>query len=171
MTASASKVPQSAAWLGGLGAVPFIGLAGVAPFLTGAPRVLAAHALVAYGATILSFLGGVHWGLAIGSETSADRSHLRNKLIVSVIPSLAAWAALLFPETTGLLILALSIAAMLWVDLRTTRLGQAPLWYPKLRIPLTTMVVASLLLGAIVQVTAGHNRPPGGHERSSSVMT
>jgi Protein of unknown function (DUF3429) len=89
------KVPRSAGWLGGLGAVPFIGLAGAMPFLNGAPRLLVAHALVAYGATILSFLGGVHWGLAIGSQRSEDDGKLGARLTLSVFPSLAGWAALL----------------------------------------------------------------------------
>jgi hypothetical protein len=144
------KVPQSAAWLGGLGALPFIGLAGAIPFLTGGPRSLAADALVAYGATILSFLGGIHWGLAIGSQSSPDRRKLRARLIVSVVPSLVAWAALLVADTTGLFVLALAVSAMLWVDLRATRAGEAPAWYPTLRIPLTCIVVAALIVGAII---------------------
>ena len=143
-----NNVPPSAAWLGGLGALPFIGLAGAAPYLDSALRVLVVHALVAYGATILSFLGGVHWGLAIGSRSNADHQEFQTRLIVSVIPSLAAWTALLFPENTGLLILAAAIAAILWVDIRATRLGHAPQWYPKIRIPLTCVVVAALLFGA-----------------------
>ena len=144
------NVPPSAAWLGGLGALPFIGLAGAAPYLDSAPRMFAVHALAAYGAIILSFLGGVHWGLAIGSRSEVDDPALRTRLIVSVIPSLAAWAALLVPENQGLFLLAAAVAAMLWVDLRATRLGHAPPWYPKLRLPLTCVVVAALLLGASV---------------------
>jgi hypothetical protein len=145
-----TKVPSSAAWLGGLGAVPFVGLVGAMPFLTDGPRLLAAHALAAYGATIVSFLGGIHWGLAIGARGGADDGRLSARLIMSVLPSLAGWVALLVPETSGLLILALAVAAMLWVDLRATRLGEAPPWYPKLRIPLTCVVVAALLFGAFV---------------------
>ena len=143
-----NTVPPSAAWLGGLGALPFIGLAGAAPYLDSEPRMFAVHALLAYGAVILSFLGGVHWGLAIGSRSNADHRELQKRLIVSVIPSLAAWVALLFPERTGLLILAAAITAMLWVDIRATRADHAPQWYPKLRIPLTCVVVAALLFGA-----------------------
>ena len=143
-----NHVPPSAAWLGGLGALPFIGLAGAAPYLDSAPRMFVVHAFVTYGAVILSFLGGVHWGLAIGTRSNADDPALRNRLIVSVIPSLAAWVAVLFPAKTGLLLLASSITAMLWVDIRATRAGNAPRWYPKLRIPLTCVVVAALLIGA-----------------------
>ncbi len=143
-----NNVPPSAAWLGGLGALPFIGLAGATPYLDSAPRMFVVHALVAYGATILSFLGGIHWGLAIASQSKADHPEFRTRLILSVIPSLAAWVALLFPEDTGLLILAAAVAAMLWVDIRAAREGRAPQWYPKLRIPLTCVVVAALLFGA-----------------------
>jgi hypothetical protein len=62
---------------------------------------------------------------------------------------LAGWCALLVAARPGLFILAAAISAMLWVDLRATRVGQAPPWYPKLRIPLTCAVVATLILGAI----------------------
>jgi hypothetical protein len=144
-----TKVPASAGWLGGLGAVPFIGLAGALSFLNGAPRLLVAHALVSYGAVILSFLGGIHWGLAIGSQSSADARRLPARLILSVAPSLVGWAALLVPEKAGLLVLAIAIVAMLCVDIQATRLGQAPPWYPKLRMRLSCVVAATLILGAI----------------------
>ena len=107
------------------------------------------HALLAYGAIILSFLGGIQWGLAIARPGGASPDTLGGRLIVSITPSLAAWGALLVPERAGLILLALSIAAMLWVDLRATRLGQAPAWYPRLRIPLSCAVIATLVLGAV----------------------
>ena len=147
------SVPHSAAWLGGLGAAPFIGLAGAIPFLEGEPRRFAAHALAAYGATILSFLGGVHWGLAIGSQGRPVSGNLPQRLILSVVPSLAGWAALLVAEKTGFFVLALAFAAMLGVDIWATRVGQAPEWYPKLRIPLSCVVVAALLFAGILQTT------------------
>ena len=145
--AEAVKVPAAAAWLGGLGLIPFAGLAAATVLLEGAPKLAAAHALSAYGAAILSFLGGVHWGLAIAGE--AVRTNLAPRLVLSVTPSLIAWSALLVPPAGGLLVLAASVAALLWIDLRMTRLAQAPAWYPKLRIPLTCGVVAALLAGAL----------------------
>jgi hypothetical protein len=145
-----TAVPASAAWLGGLGAIPFVTLAGAIPLLDGAPRLFAVHALLAYGATILSFLGGVHWGLAIRGHSGPDTNTLRGRLILSVIPSLAGWAALLVTGPAGLLILAIAIAGMLLVDLRAARLGDAPPWYPKLRVPLSGVVIAALLVGALL---------------------
>jgi hypothetical protein len=142
------KVPEPAGWLGGLGAVPFLGLAAAAHFVDDAHRMSVIQALLAYGAVILSFLGGVHWGLAVGSNINSDNRQFLARLVLSVLPSLAGWTALLATETTGLLILATAIAAMLWVDLRATQAGHAPPWYPNLRIPLTCVVVAALLFGA-----------------------
>ena len=140
MQEKGASVPFSAAWLGGLGAIPFVCLASALPFVVGEPRVMATHALIAYGATILSFLGGI--------ESAGAPGGLPARLIASVIPALIGWIALLLREPTGLLVLAAAFAAMLWFDLRATRRGEAPPWYPKLRIPLTLIVVASLLFGA-----------------------
>ena len=147
-TSSDSKTPVATAWLGGLGGLPFVALA-LATHLAGEPwRGLGVHALAAYGATILSFLGGVHWGLAIASHRQDPQLKLAGWLVLSVIPSLLGWAALLLPMQAGLTVQATSFAMMLVVDLRATRIGRAPAWYPTLRIPLTCVVVASLILGA-----------------------
>ena len=145
-----TSVPLSAGWLGGLGAVPFICLAGSIPFVPVEARVIATHALVAYGATILSFLGGIHWGLSIRPGSSGVSDELPSRLILSVIPSLIGWVALLLHERSGLLMLAAAFAIMLLLDIRATRRGEAPLWYPKLRAPLTFVVVAALLFSTTV---------------------
>ena len=62
---SKTQVPAAAKWLGVLGAMPFVFLAVAGPFLEASVQERAHFALVAYGAIILSFLGGIHWGLAI----------------------------------------------------------------------------------------------------------
>jgi Protein of unknown function (DUF3429) len=133
--------------------VPFIGLASAIAFLHGGPRIWVAHALVAYGATILSFLGGIHWGVAMGLQKSGDSRGFLARLALSVLPSLVGWAALLVPEMIGLLITAAATAVMLWVDFLGTRTGYFPSWYPQLRIPLTCAVVTTLLFGGIVQIS------------------
>jgi len=143
-----APVPTSAAWLGALGLVPFAALAALLPFVSADLKTDVAYSLLAYGATILSFLGGVHWGLAIGSTARAAAADLKVRLTLSVVPSLVAWAALLVPLRSGLFMLAAAIALMLVVDIRATRAGEAPAWYPRLRIPLSCAVAAALLVGA-----------------------
>ena len=143
-----NKVPIPAAWLGGLGAIPFVILSSATPCLEKGNQVSVINALSTYGAIILSFLGGIHWGMAIISKSESGNSKLRKTLIVSVLPPLAAWSSLFLTDRKSLIMLAGAMALMLWFDLRISRAGQAPPWYPTLRIPLSCVVIASLIFGA-----------------------
>ena len=152
MTAStpAVTVPTAAGWLGGLGVVPFVFCAGLAALAAPEWASLAAQALSLYGAVILSFLGGIQWGLAIGGSAPSDTSTPSpRRLILSVLPALLGWCALLLPFTLGLVLLAAAFASVLVVDLQAVRQKQAPLWYPRLRWPLTVTAIASLIVGAL----------------------
>lgn len=134
-------IPPAARALGFLGLVPFFATA-AASLTPAAPlHDVASQALIAYGAVILSFLGGVRWGLAIAAP---DGARLFAPLAVSVVPSLAAWIALLLPREPGLVLLAAGLAALLAADLR---LRSAPDWYRALRVPLSAGAIVSLLLG------------------------
>ncbi len=135
------SIPIAARWLGFAGLLPFLGAAVAALVTEGGPNAFAVRALLAYGAVILSFLGGVRWGFAI---TTGEPERLPARLAFSVVPSLAGWVALLLPAVFGLLLLALCFALMLLADLRP---GLAPAWYIRLRLPLSVGAVACLLLG------------------------
>jgi hypothetical protein len=141
-----NKVPTAARWLGGLGLVPFAGLAAGAAFADPEPRHALLSSLLAYGASVLSFLGGIHWGLAISQ--SRPSNELWQRLSLSVLPSLIAWSALMTRGATAFGLLSAGLVVMLWIDLRATRAGITPSWYPRLRWPLSTMAVLSLLVGA-----------------------
>ena len=52
--------------------------------------------LLAYGATIISFLGAIHWGLVMREEQPD-----RNAIIWGVIPSLVAWVSLIVDNHWG----------------------------------------------------------------------
>lgn len=147
---SKTRVPTAAKWLGALGAIPFVLLAITGLLSQGPLQEQTSFALAAYGAVILSFLGGIHWGLAIADfgPAQSDISTL-HRLAFSVIPSLIGWGALLLPNPAGLLVLAAAFAWLLVFDLQASRKARAPAWYPKLRRPLTVVVVASLMLGAL----------------------
>jgi hypothetical protein len=142
--APAAGVPTAAAVLGYAGAIPFVTLA-LATFVSGAAGPLAIQAVYAYAVAILSFLGGVHWGVAL--TTRGEPTFAR--LGAGVVPSLAGWAAFLVGGRAGLWLLAASFAAVLAYDLRQTRAGVTPGWYPRLRWPLTLAVIGSLLLASV----------------------
>ncbi|ASP35715.1 DUF3429 domain-containing protein [Labrenzia sp. VG12] len=143
-----SAVPIAARWLGGTGALPFVALLAVTVF--GAPgwSEWAGQALALYGAVILSFLGGIQWGLAIASSSESEEKR-GPRLAISVVPSLIGWAALLLPLEIGLYVLAAAFALVLFLDAQATMKGEAPAWYPKLRLPLTAVVMTSLVVGAL----------------------
>lgn len=144
------RVPAAAAWLGGLGLVPFVGLSLACGLADGPLKATAAQGLLGYGAVILSFLGGIHWGAAMArSAARTDVEIDAMRLAISVLPSLAGWAALWLEVRHGLALLAVTFILVLVLDVRWSRQDLAPPWYPKLRMPLTTIVVAALILALI----------------------
>lgn len=96
-----------------------LGVAGLLPFIAGAAAVwllgpqdrLPAVALLAYAALIASFLGGIHWGLAM-RDSSADAA----QLLWGVSPSLLGWLALVLPPRWGLLLAPATLIACYAVD-------------------------------------------------------
>lgn len=142
-TIDGRKSVPAAAWLyGGLGAMPFVLGAGAMVSEQDASG-LAAVVLVTCGAVILSFLGGIHWGLAMAAgQTNPIR------LGLSVVPSLVGWSGVLVGGETGLMVLAGGFVAMLMADRWAGRRGWSPAWFPELRLPLSLVVVGCLMLTA-----------------------
>lgn len=146
----AAAVPVTAAWLGATGAMPFVLLAIGPLLLPSAWREPAHDALCTYAAVILSFLGGVHWGLTLATEDARGASsQFSLRLVLSVVPSLLGWGALFLPAVWGLVALAGAFAAMMFVDLGPGARSGAPAWYPRLRRPLSLTVISALLLSAL----------------------
>ena len=137
-------IPKVAFWLGFSGLIPFV-VAVAVGLLPAAPlHDLSLQALLAYGAVILSFLGGIRWGLAVATTDPAD---LFGPLFFSITPALLGWIALLVSSSTGLVLLALGFAAILIADLW---LSTAPYWYRSLRLPLSVGAIAALLMGLLI---------------------
>jgi hypothetical protein len=134
--------PRAALWLGWAGVAPF--LAGVVgPWLGLTLPPFTGESLLIYGAVILSFLGGIHGGLALREDEPAVE-----RLVASAVPAVVAWGAALAGGRSGLILLAASFAGLLAYDVVATRRGAAPRWYVALRWPLTVVVILLLMLGA-----------------------
>ena len=99
-----------------------------------------------YGATILSFLGGIYWGLAIASP-AAPSARLLLFLGIGVTPQLLGWAALLLPGQAGFFLTAMGLLALLIADRGAVKSGMAPGWFLDLRWPLSIAAAMALLLG------------------------
>ena len=129
--------------LGFAGLIPFVATALGAWTLPAALQGPAAGALLAYGATIVSFLGGIHWGFAMRREVAPT-----SMLVWGVVPSLAAWAALLLPRPAGLWVLAAALVACYLRD-RTVFPAEGAEGWLALRGPLTGVATVACLAGAV----------------------
>lgn len=100
-----------ASGLGYAGLLPFVSGAALAWLLSGRadpePLHFAVQALVTYAALIVSFLGGLPWGLSMRLPASEPGlMSVRSRALWSGIAySLLAWVAVLMPPHAGLVVL------------------------------------------------------------------
>jgi hypothetical protein len=139
-----AAVPPWAARLGYAGALPFVALAASAWWMPEAGRAQVMLALLAYAASIASFMGAIHWGLAMRGVGP----HKSGPFLWGVIPSLVAWLALLLPVSQGLVTLALLLGMCLAVDWRSYPAYGLKGWL-SMRLHLTGAAVVSLLAGSL----------------------
>jgi hypothetical protein len=134
-----------------------LGYAGLLPFAAGAVLVWwvradalphlphlphLARGLAAYGALIVSFLGGIHWGLAMRQISPSSRL-----LIWGVLPSLVVWPAVMVPPAAGLVIIGVMLLICYAVDrVLYAEQGVAP-WLT-LRFRLSTVAALCCFVGA-----------------------
>jgi len=141
-----------------------LGAAGLVPALAAAAAVLwgpepwratAATVCATYAAIILSFLGGAWWGIVSSDHPQGAPAvgRLAGVFTMSVLPSLAAWGALLLQRPDGLLALGLLFLVVLPGDFWLSRAGLAPGWWPRLRLPLSLgMAAVALVTGAVMEL-------------------
>ncbi|KIY97176.1 hypothetical protein MNEG_10785 [Monoraphidium neglectum] len=152
--ASFQTIPLVPRMLALAGAIPFIALAPpVSKHLTWVlPYDIIENSAmfqVGYGISIVTFLGAVHWGLAMGSAAMASpllARVSRESYLWSVVPSLASfWLVGVEPGPASLL-LCLLLPACYVVD--KARANYLPVWYLTLRGPVTLLATFGLLLTA-----------------------
>ncbi len=132
---------NSAFTLGLGGLIPFIGL-GLWALMSPPHTANAAQLQQGYAATILSFLGALHWGAALVGNLPQHRATLA--LAWGVVPSLLAWAAGGLPVHQALPWLAGCIVLCLLVDWLMLRWHAWPRWYLTLRVTLTMGAVLGI---------------------------
>ncbi len=98
-TAPRPVVPDQALRLGYAGLLPFVLGAALVWLVNAQAHPYVTLALSAYAGVVLSFLGAVHWGLAMRQPAAAPAS-----FVWGVMPSLAAWVALVMPASAGLVL-------------------------------------------------------------------
>lgn len=153
-------VPKGAALLGFAGLIPFW-----APLIAAwigfeaYPLGFLVAMQLAYGAVITSFMGAVHWGVALmwlgrEGDRHPDVNDAVRKMAYSVIPALWAWVALMLSPGYAQILLIISLAGLYIFDRMETSKGLLPEWYLRLRLPLTIGACGALAL-MVARLMAG----------------
>lgn len=133
--------------LGYLGLVPFVMgvvlLALLGPETHEQEHAFVVDALSRYAAVIISFLAGIHWGLAM--RGGAPR--LDDRLTWGVVPSLIAWVAVLMPASAGLVVHGVTIVVCYLNDRKHYPSWGAAAWLT-LRFRLSVVAALSCFMAA-----------------------
>lgn len=135
-----SPVVPIALWLGYAGLIPFVAGAALAWLPPPESRPFATAALSAYAAVIVSFLGGIHWGIGFRDGTQW-------LFLWGVVPSLVAATALLLSPRHGLWVQALMLLLCYVVDRRVYPAHGLRVWLT-LRLRLSVVAATSCLVAA-----------------------
>jgi hypothetical protein len=139
------STPALPAWARPLGYAGLIPFAACALVMLAVPeagtRDVAGRALLGYGAVILSFLGGVHWGMVLRGASPQRAGGL---LAAGVVPSLVGWVALLLPFERAAAVLVAGFGLFWLYEHRVLGPAVLPQDYLALRRWLTLGVVASM---------------------------
>ena len=147
MVAKDAIILRPALLLGWAGVIPFALLTSAIVLGIEVSSLDPQGALRAYGATILSFLGGTQWGALL--PRNQEEVSLPWRYGVSVLPALLGLLCLLAPHTLGLVGLVAGFLGLFAFDLSAVRRGLAPGWYGRLRLQLTAAVVLLLAIAAL----------------------
>lgn len=142
---NSAALPVTVAWLSYGGLLPFVALM-PASLLDHHHAALWSDALYAYGAIILSFIGALHWGLAMSFSELSERQR-SGHFAWSVVPALIAWPAVLFSPPLAAPVLVMGFIAHYLQDLLLAGRATLPGWYLPLRLRLTSVAVVCLVAG------------------------
>lgn len=129
-----------------------LGYAGLIPFVLGAALtwlvrpddafVFVVDGLAKYAALIISFLGGIHWGLAMRSSPIDSA-----RIAWGITPSLLAWVAAVMPAYAGLPLMGALLIVCYLVDRRVYPVLGLSAWMT-LRFRLTAIASLSCFVAA-----------------------
>ena len=129
-----------ALWLGYAGLIPFVAGAGLSWLLQPDLRPYAIAALAAYAATIVSFLGGIYWGIGF-------RDGLPRLFLWGVVPLVVVAVASFLPPRHGLWVHGLLLLLCYAVDRRVDPAHGLAAWLV-LRWRLSLVAAASCFVAA-----------------------
>ncbi|KAJ8114964.1 hypothetical protein OPT61_g3282 [Boeremia exigua] len=182
-TFSLKEVPKEAYYMGLAGTIPYLAtslstvlcayeinhsVAGQGAILSEHTATQLLHLLepiqIGYGASIISFLGAIHWGLE-WAKYGGVQGYPR--YAIGVFAPIAGWSATVMPIEYALITQFMSFVGLYFIDTRAALKGWTPPWYREYRFILTFIVGASIVISLIGrgEVTAKVGRMPGAVDR------
>lgn len=136
------------------GTLPFVACAVVLLFGgtlgLNAYRPFATQAITIYAAVVASFLGGIQWGIAVATHEQQPQT-AKSLLLLSVVPSLLAWAMLFLPANSSRVIVAIFLIGFVWVVDALLHLQQViPSWFFRLRSIVSAVALVTLIMALLV---------------------
>ena len=144
------RIPRPALLLGLAGLIPFLWSAAthLSPALAGwagqwlPPMFLGAYVGLTWGTVILSFMSGVLWGFA----AKAEGREAGAAYALSVVPALWVFFTVTDASANSTIFLAAGFVGLLLLDAMYSAWGLAPVWWLRLRVMLTVVVLACLAI-------------------------
>lgn len=144
MQTNSSSPTLTARAIGYAGLIPFMSLSALSVLWRDVHKSAMLFSLLAYGATIISFLGAIHWGLTMREE-QPDRI----AIIWGVIPSLVAWVSLIVDTHWGLAIQFITLWICFFIDFKRYPIFGVGQWL-SMRLQLTVIAGICLALPVVV---------------------
>ena len=144
------RIPRPALLLGLAGLIPFFWSAAthLSPALAGwagqwlPPMFLGAYVGLTWGTVILSFMSGILWGFAARAEGGGAWA----AYALSVIPALWVFFTVTDASANSTIFLAAGFVGLLLLDATYSAWGLAPVWWLRLRVMLSVVVLACLAI-------------------------
>lgn len=130
---------KTAQYLTYAGAIPFYVLSVLATGIWGDPE-RALTLLLSYGAIIVSFIAGIHWGAYLFKGAPL------NLFIHSNIFALIAWGAVWTGGIEGIGLLVICLVYLLFIDYVLSKANVIEAWYFRLRKNITALVLGAMVL-------------------------
>jgi len=187
-TFSLTDVPREALYVGLAGVIPYLATSLSTVYLSFDIQYAATHGQgllmsgevaeqllhiiepiqLGYGASIISFLGAIHWGLewaGYGGHQGYPRYSM------GIVATAVAWPTLLLSAEVGLIAQFLAFTFLYYNDARASSRGWAPPWYGVYRFVLTFIVGASIVASLIGrgQIADLVTKPPGPADRMRAI--
>lgn len=103
--------------------------------------------LKVYSAIVLSFIGGIRWGIAIIQNEGGGVEN--ETLYISAVPPVIGWFAVIMGEPWSFAVFAALFLATGWWDSRLAGNRGVPEWFGRLRLLLTALVMVTMVIAFV----------------------